>query len=58
MALGYEKIDSVVIRVEAGCFEAYQIVPGGNWRVSQSSLRRFIEASRSHAGSFPAFPHF
>lgn len=57
-ALGYEKVDSVVTRIEAGCFEAYQIVPGSNWRVSRSSLLRFIEGAERRVRGLPVFPHF
>ena len=57
-AMGYEKVDSVVSRIEAGCFEAYQTMPGGNWRVSRSSLQRFIEASQQHTQKLAMFPHF
>lgn len=57
-ALGYEKVDSVVTRIEAGCFEAYQIVPGSNWRVSRLSLLRFIEGAERRVRGLPVFPHF
>jgi hypothetical protein len=57
-ALGYEKVDSVVSRIEAGCFEAYQTMPGGNWRVSRSSLQHFIEASQRRTQNLAVFPHF
>jgi hypothetical protein len=58
-ALGYEKVDSVVTRIETGCFEAYQIVPGSNWRVSRSSLLRFIEGAERRVRGLPVFArHF
>lgn len=57
-ALGFEKVDSVVMRIEAGCFEAYQIMPNSNWRVSRTSLMLFIECSDHAVQSLPIFPHF
>ena len=42
-ALGFEGLHPVVNRIESGCFEAYQIMPGSNWRVSRSSLMAFIK---------------
>src|ERR1035438_4844091 len=44
-ALGFEKLDHIVGRIEEGCFEAYQLVPRAPWRIWRPSLRDFINRS-------------
>jgi hypothetical protein len=57
-ALGYIHHDGLVGRIEMGCFEAYQVVPHAKWRISRSSLQRFLEQAKHQAGELPKFPHF
>lgn len=62
-ALGFEKVDSIVYLLEEGAFEGYQLMPHSPWRISRSSLQRFIDRTvpRSEpgkAGEFTAIERF
>ena len=46
-ALGYIKTPSVVLLIEEGRFDAYQLGERSPWRISRSSLLGFINRSRS-----------
>jgi hypothetical protein len=46
-ALGYIKTPSVVLLIEEGRFDAYQLVQRAPWRISRSSLLVFINRSRT-----------
>jgi hypothetical protein len=45
--LGYESESSVIALIRDSYFDAYQIAPCSEWRISASSLARFIERSKS-----------
>jgi hypothetical protein len=47
--LGYSQTESLVAMIEEGCFEAYQLVPQGPWRVSRTSLLTYLDLVRSTA---------
>ncbi|MGO9731868.1 hypothetical protein [Mycobacterium sp.] len=49
-ALGFAKTHSLVLLIEEGRFEAYQLVPQGPWRVSGSSLLAHLDRARGPAG--------
>lgn len=62
-ALGFLKTDSLVRRIEEGCFDAYQLVPWAPtpWRVSRSSLIAYMDRLRSPAVTNKVYrgsPHF
>jgi hypothetical protein len=46
-ALGYTKTPPIVLLIEEGRFEAYQLVQRAPWRISRSSLLAFINRSRT-----------
>ena len=48
-ALGYESIRPLIYLIEEGRCDAYQLVPESPWRISRSSFRRFLDATRDRA---------
>ncbi len=50
VVLGFSQPDRLVMMIEEGQVEAYQIIPQGPWRVSGSSLLAHLDRARGPAG--------
>jgi hypothetical protein len=48
-ALGYEDLRPLICLIEEGRFDAYQFASYSDWRISRSSLKAFLAATREGA---------